>query len=51
MLLFISERLCVGKGGRSKPAMVKTCNSLEGIKHEDAAGRMHNAWTDVYALL
>lgn len=41
----------MGKGSRSKAAMVKTCNTAEAIKHEDAAGKMHNAWADGYALL
>lgn len=41
----------MGKGSRSKAAMVKTCNTLQGIKYEDAAGKMPNAWADVCAVL
>lgn len=31
--------------------MVKTCNTREGIKHGDAAGKRHNEWANVYTIL
>lgn len=31
--------------------MVKAYNTLKGMKHGDASGKMHNAWANTFAIL